>query len=130
MASQCKSRNALLARAFGILVPLFLLPIVFAQDTAYVVFTDSDGNKIRLPANRQPALYTQSFGDCLGGSLLEVSRFDAAYYQDNMTVAFHMQGEAQVTNQTLMSMFSPHSCFAGLTLQSVYWRLCVRRKAV
>ena len=88
-----------------------VLPMVLAQDTTYVLFTNPDGTKVRLLENRQPALYTQSFGDCLGGSLLEVSRFDAAYYQDNMTVAFHMQGEAQVTNQTLMRTLSLDSSF-------------------
>jgi hypothetical protein len=42
-----------------------------------------------LSDDRYPALYTGDFADCLGGqSLLNVTRFDAAYYADNMMVLF------------------------------------------
>ena len=78
-----------------------------AQDTSqsYVSYTDPDtGEIVSLAENRQPALYTQNFGDCLGGSLIEISRFDALYYKDNMTVMFHLQGSTPLSNQSLMSM--------------------------
>lgn len=56
-----------------------------------------------LADDRKPALYTQSFGDCLGNSVINVTRFDAAYYQDNMTVLFHLEGSTALTNESLMS---------------------------
>ncbi|EMC94553.1 hypothetical protein BAUCODRAFT_50270, partial [Baudoinia panamericana UAMH 10762] len=52
--------------------------------------------------DRKPALYTQNFGDCLGNSLIDVTRFDAAYYRDNMTVLFHLAGSSQLMNESLM----------------------------
>ena len=55
-----------------------------------------------LDPNRQPALYTENFGDCLGGSLLDITRFDAAYYADNSTVVFHLQGTSTVSGIMLM----------------------------
>lgn len=54
--------------------------------------------------DRRPALYTQNFGDCLGSSAVNVTRFDAAYYKDNMTVLFHLAGNTAITNGSVMSM--------------------------
>ena len=68
----------------------------------YVEGTDAAGNAIWLSDDRQPALYTNSFGDCLGSSEINVTRFDAAYYKDNMTVLFHLQGNTNVHNESLM----------------------------
>ena len=82
---------------------LLLIPSAIAANITYVTTTDAQGKTVYLPENRQPALYTQNFGDCLGGSLLDISRFDAAYYQDNMTVIFHLQGSTQLTNASVMS---------------------------
>ena len=78
------------------------------QDTQYVQYTDNDGQNVWLADNRRPALYTQDFGDCMGDSLINVTRFDAAYYKDNMTVLFHLAGNSALTNQSLMRMF--HLC--------------------
>lgn len=75
--------------------------------TKYVQVTTSDGQTLSLPDNRKPALYTKNFGDCLGSSLINVTRFDAAYYKDNMTVLFHLQGNTAVRNESLMSMGLP-----------------------
>ncbi|GAB7342076.1 hypothetical protein MBLNU457_g0357t1 [Dothideomycetes sp. NU457] len=73
-----------------------------AQSIRYVTTTTEDGETLYLPDNRKPALYTGNFGDCLGSSLVNVTRFDAAYYQDNMTVLFHLQGNTALANESLM----------------------------
>ncbi|KAF2722247.1 TRP-domain-containing protein, partial [Polychaeton citri CBS 116435] len=53
--------------------------------------------------NRQPSIYTGNYGNCLGAdSSIELTRFDAAYYRDNMTVLFHLEGSSPLNNQTLM----------------------------
>jgi len=68
----------------------------------YVIATDSAGNRVYVPDNRRPSLYTQSFGDCQGNSLINVTRFDGAYYRDNMTVTFNLEGHTSVKNDTVM----------------------------
>jgi hypothetical protein len=78
-----------------------------SQDNQYVQYTTSEGQDVLLADNRRPALYTQNFGDCMGDSLINVTRFDAAYYKDNMTVLFHLAGSSALTNQSLMRMFPP-----------------------
>lgn len=83
---------------------LSFVDLTSTQDTQYVQATTSSGNTIYLPNNRKPALYTKNFGDCLGESLITVTRFDAAYYQDNMTVLFHLEGNTNVANESIMSM--------------------------
>ena len=70
--------------------------------TTYVSYQNSDGTTAILADNRQPALYTGNFGDCLGSSLINVTRFDVAYYQDNMTVMFHLTGSSGLVNESLM----------------------------
>ncbi|KAI9749737.1 MAG: hypothetical protein M4579_006765 [Chaenotheca gracillima] len=71
--------------------------------TSWIESQDDDGNAVWLADTRQPALYTRNFGDCLSGnSIVNVSRFDAAYYRDNMTVLFHLQGSTNVHNESLM----------------------------
>jgi ML-like domain len=67
----------------------------------YIQYTSNDGT-IWLDDDRQPALYTQSFGDCQGDSLINVTRFDAAYYKDNMTVLFHLGGNTALANEDIM----------------------------
>ena len=81
------------------------------QEPQYVQYTNNDGQTVWLADNRRPALYTRNFGDCMGDSLINVTRFDAAYYKDNMTVLFHLAGNSALTNQSLMRMFSS-SCIA------------------
>ena len=68
----------------------------------WVEYTQPNGQVVWLEDNRRPALYTGAFGDCAGGSPIHVSRFDAAYYKDNMTVLFHIAGSTQLTNVSLM----------------------------
>jgi hypothetical protein len=83
-----------------------------SQDSQYVEYINSEGQIIWLADSRRPALYTQNFGDCMGGSLINVTRFDAAYYKDNMTVLFHLEGSSALSNQSLMRAlprsFNPH----------------------
>ncbi len=104
---------------------VFVPPTMTGQVRA-VEATDAEGNTYLVADNRKPALYTQNFGDCLGGSSINVTRFDAAYYQDNMTVLFHLEGNTNVANETLMSMTC--SCkppSARLIQDSVHRCLCL-----
>ncbi|KAF2083482.1 TRP-domain-containing protein, partial [Saccharata proteae CBS 121410] len=85
---------------------LSLLQFSLAQQTIngvqYVTATDSQGENVLVPDNRKPSLYTGDFGDCTGDSSINVTRFDAAYYKDNMTVLFHLAGNTAVVNESLM----------------------------
>ncbi|KJX92034.1 hypothetical protein TI39_contig5954g00001 [Zymoseptoria brevis] len=67
----------------------------------YVQYTGEDG-PVLLADNRRPSLYTADFGDCMGGSTINVTRFDASYYKDNMTVLFHLAGETGVKSDVVM----------------------------
>jgi hypothetical protein len=61
-----------------------------------------DGEEYMVRDDRQPALYTADYGDCLGESVINVTRFDAAYYKDNMTVLFHLGGETALISEDIM----------------------------
>ncbi|KAL8716154.1 MAG: hypothetical protein Q9220_000059 [cf. Caloplaca sp. 1 TL-2023] len=76
--------------------------VAVAGNTKYVETTTDSGEALWLKDTRRPALYTQNFGDCQGDSLINVTRFDAAYYRDNMTVLFHLEGNTNVANESLM----------------------------
>ena len=98
-----------MASCFGVLLFItsllsFIRPTI-AKNTSYIVANGPGGEVIYLDEDRRPALYTQNFGDCLGDSLLNVTRFDAAYYQDNMTVTFHLQGSTALNNESLLSAY-------------------------
>ena len=91
--------------------------------------TDANGGRIYLEDNRRPALYTQNFGDCQGDSLINVTRFDAAYYRDNMTILFHLAGNTALKNESLMRKSEIDSVL-GLLLtitNSVHRCLCLWR---
>ena len=78
-----------------------------AEQPRWIQYTGNDGT-VWLNDDRRPSLYTQNFGDCQGDSLINVTRFDAAYYKDNMTVLFHLEGNSALTNESLMSkLYSP-----------------------
>lgn len=89
--------------AFVLACCLFLF-VVPSLQLRYFQAQDDDGNRIYLEDARKPALFTQEFGDCLGSSVVNVTRFDAAYYKDNMTVVFHLQGSTSIRNESLMRM--------------------------
>jgi hypothetical protein len=98
-----------------------------AANATYISGTDALGVTRLLADDRYPALYTGDFGDCMGGqSLLNVTAFDAAYYADNMTVLFHLQGTTNLRNNSIMSRFSTSIIKGSLTdsLQCIYrWKL-------
>jgi len=75
-----------------------------SSDITWVTYEEPDGTTVYLEDDRQPSLYTGNFGDCLGAgsTSIDVTRFDAAYYQDNMTVLFHMEGSTPLVNASLM----------------------------
>ena len=75
--------------------------VVSAEDTQYVV-VHIGGRRMRARDNRQPALFTADYGDCLGESAINVTRFDAAYYKDNMTIIFHLAGETALIQEDIM----------------------------
>lgn len=81
---------------------LACLRSAIADSTRYITYIGDDGETVYLADNRRPALYTGDFGDCLGNSLINVTRFDAAYYKDNMTVQFHLAGNSNLNNEALM----------------------------
>lgn len=112
---------------------LSLVDFTSATDTQYVQSTNSAGETVYLADDRKPALYTQNFGDCLGSSLINVTRFDAAYYQDNMTVLFHLEGNTNVANESIMSMYlCPFNSNRSiiLNLSSVHWSFCLWRISI
>ena len=86
-------------------VLLFVSPTLADQKTEKYVTTSINGQTVLVPDNRRPALYTGDFGDCMGSSTVNVTRFDAAYYKDNMTVTFHLEGNTAVKNESLMSEY-------------------------
>ncbi|KAF2116729.1 hypothetical protein BDV96DRAFT_598589 [Lophiotrema nucula] len=87
--------------AFALLVlVLSFLGSALALD-GYVTGT-IDGQEVYVKDNRRPALYTGNFGDCMGSSIINVTRFDAAYYKDNMTVLFHLEGDTALKSEAIM----------------------------
>ncbi|OTB07326.1 hypothetical protein M426DRAFT_8705 [Hypoxylon sp. CI-4A] len=96
--------NALLLPALS---GLSLISTVYAKDTQYITGTSLDGVTAKLALDRTPALYTGDFGDCLGGqSLLNVTKFDAAFYYDNATILFHLDGTTNIRNESIMLYIS------------------------
>jgi hypothetical protein len=91
-----------------------------AEPTVYnghlmIPYTDDDGTQWFMD-DRRPALYTQTFGDCQGDSLLNVSRFDAAYYKDNMTVLFHLEGSSALANESVIRKWPSFLLWPALVL--------------
>ncbi|KAH6646060.1 hypothetical protein BKA67DRAFT_525735 [Truncatella angustata] len=85
-----------------------LITAASARATTYISGTSLDGvTNNHLAADRTPALYTGDFGDCLGGqSLLNVTKFDAAFYYDNSTILFHLDGTTNLKSESLMLYIS------------------------
>ena len=86
-----------------LLAILSLVGITFAELPPGYVTANIDSQDYMVRDNRQPALYTGDFGDCTGSSSINVTRFDAAYYRDNMTIVFHLGGVSALKNETIMS---------------------------
>ncbi|KAI8966378.1 TRP-domain-containing protein [Daldinia sp. FL1419] len=90
-----------------ILGGLAFLSTTWARETQYISGLSLDGVRAELALDRRPALYTGDFGDCLGGqSLLNVTKFDAAFYYDNSTVLFHLDGTTNIRNEAVMLYIS------------------------
>jgi hypothetical protein len=60
------------------------------------------GKKFQVRDDRQPSLYTADYGNCLGKSAIDVTGFDAAYYKDNLTIIFHLEGETALRKEDIM----------------------------
>ncbi|KAK8023622.1 TRP-like ion channel [Apiospora rasikravindrae] len=87
----------------SILVSAVLLSTSWARETAYVNGVSLDGIRSELAVDRTPALYSGDFGDCLGGqSLLNVTKLDAAFYFDNSTISWHLNGNTNLQSEKLM----------------------------
>ena len=84
------------------------ISVTWASEPKYISGIGLDGvvNK-QLALGRTPSLYSGDFGDCLGGeSLLNVTKFDAAFFYDNSTVLFHVGGTTSLRNESLMLYIS------------------------
>ncbi|KAF7908198.1 uncharacterized protein EAF01_003953 [Botrytis porri] len=81
----------------------FISSVSADSSATFVTGTNSAGETVELLDSRTPALFTGNFGDCMGGqSLINVTTFDAAYYADNMTVLFHLAGNTNLQNESVM----------------------------
>ncbi|KAM0279048.1 hypothetical protein ACHAQH_004830 [Verticillium albo-atrum] len=80
-----------------------LIAPALARETVYQEFNTTDGETLQLAVDRYPALFSGDFADCLGGeSLFNVTKFDAGYYKDNLTVVFHMDGTTNIRDENLI----------------------------
>jgi hypothetical protein len=111
----CKSVvMAFCKRLAAILASLFILSVAVHAKTEYTYGTDAYGVTRPLAYDRVPALYTGDFGDCLGGqSLFNITKFDAGYYADNLTIVFHLDGASNVKNESLMMHISVDAYGSG-----------------
>ena len=87
--------------AAGLLLISLVGSVNVDEDGTWVVGI-IDGDKWQVRDDRQPSLYTADYGDCLGKSAINVTRFDAAYYKDNMTIIFHLEGETGLRREDIM----------------------------
>jgi hypothetical protein len=76
----------------ALLACLAYLRLALAEDTRIITYQGDDGETLYLADNRRPALYTGNFGDCMGDSVINVTRFDAAYYKD---IGVYANGESR-----------------------------------
>ncbi|KAM0325159.1 hypothetical protein ACHAQA_007698 [Verticillium albo-atrum] len=80
---------------------------VLARETVYVGYNDTDGVEREFAVDRYPALFTGDFADCLGGeSLFNITKFDAGYFKDNLTIVFHLDGNTNVREENLIMHIS------------------------
>jgi hypothetical protein len=86
-----------------IIASFLFLPLSLAATKDYITYQDNQGQTIYLAEDRKPALYTMNFGSCLENSLINVTRFDASFYHDNMTIIFDIEGSTNLTREAVMS---------------------------
>ncbi|PFH62496.1 hypothetical protein XA68_13235 [Ophiocordyceps unilateralis] len=104
MLPPCRAmRSSTLVRCFFITLLLAYLTLVSADNRVYIKGDGIDGVSRQLDVARYPALYTGDFDDCLNNeSLFNVTKFDAAYYADNLTVVFHLDGTSNIRRENLI----------------------------
>ncbi|KAG9185482.1 hypothetical protein G6011_08026 [Alternaria panax] len=88
--------------AVHLLLLLCLVTSIAADEDVIWVAGIINGKKWLVRDDRQPSLYTADYGHCLGESAINVTRFDAAYYKDNMTIIFHLEGETGLRREDIM----------------------------
>ncbi|OJJ43907.1 hypothetical protein ASPZODRAFT_73451 [Penicilliopsis zonata CBS 506.65] len=81
---------------------LFFLSTPSTAGTAYVTIDEANGEEVSVPDDRRPSLYTKDFGDCQSDSIIQLSRFDGAFFRDNMTVTINMDGTTTAENENVM----------------------------
>ena len=124
----------LLAVAFAAL--LFCCQLAQAQvgpatSGGYIQITNAQtGNAEWVLDDRKPSLYTGDFGDCMGDSVINVTRFDASYYKDNATVMFHLAGNTALVNESVMSAYHSLPITELADQNSLHGRVCLWRKSV
>jgi len=86
---------------------VWLILISGAGAQSRINFNPDDGEIRASPEDllddRKPALYTADYGECMEDSAIKITRFDAAYYSDNMTISFNIDGYTTLVNESLMS---------------------------
>lgn len=87
---------------YALLISFLAFHVQTSSATDYISYTNSDGETVYLDPNREPSLYTRDYGDCQGDSVITVTRWEAAYYKDNMTISFHIEGHTAVANESVM----------------------------
>jgi hypothetical protein len=88
-----------------------------AKNITYSSGTDPDGVERQLASDRAPLLHSEDFGDCLKkGSLLNVTKFDAALYRDNSTLAIHLDGETSLESESV-TLFISVEAYGGSYFQ-------------
>lgn len=92
---------------FALLATLLsILPFALAVEPVFIDGYGIDGEQRKLDVSRTPSLYTKDFADCLsGGSLFNITKFDAAYYADNLTVLFHLDGSTNIRKESLVRKY-------------------------
>lgn len=90
------------------LLPIYLLLPLFSDFTIAkpIEYVRATINGIRslVRDDRQPSLYTTDYTDCLSNSAINITRFDAAYYKDNMTIMFHLRGETTLQDHVMLNI--------------------------
>jgi hypothetical protein len=95
--------------ALQLLAVLCLVSTAWARAT--INGTSITGEESELDVSRLPAIWTGNFADCMDDeSLFNVTKFDAAYYSDNSTVLFHLDGSTNIQSADIMSMDPRSEC--------------------
>lgn len=88
---------------FVVLATVFVtIRSVSADDSHLIKGYDFNGAIQTLDIAPRPSLFSGNFADCLkGGSLFNFSTFDVAYYADNRTIFFRLEGASNIRKESL-----------------------------